>query len=267
VKKILLPIFMLLLLAGCEKKFNNPVDVTYSQYQILSVSSFQSFKYSTSNSSITIFVKVDSPQVVKQVTADIFDPSGNELKGSPIQLFDNGSSASSDTTANDGEFTNKFKMSTSDPIGKYSINFSVLGTDGQTKLVAVQYFNYNNGQINYAPVISNLVMADSITRGVDFVFTVTASDSNGLNDIKYVYFQLFKPDSSQVTDQQGDSLFEMQDDGDLVHYGDGTAGDGIYSYKNSFASTAPPGVWRFEFQAVDRSNAVSNVITHNILVK
>jgi hypothetical protein len=67
-----------------------------------------------------------------------------------------------------------------------------------------------------------------------------------------------------MTNQTGDTLFSMNDFGDYVSYGDAVAGDGIYSYKNTFSSGATKGIRRFEFFAVDRSGLLSNVITHYI---
>ena len=55
----------------------------------------------------------------------------------------------------------------------------------------------------------------------------------------------------------------MVDNGDSV-LGDAKAGDGIYSFKNTFGPTAQTGNWQFEFQAKDKSGAVSNVIKQTL---
>jgi hypothetical protein len=59
----------------------------------------------------------------------------------------------------------------------------------------------------------------------------------------------------------------MSDDGNLTSDGDQIAGDGIYSAKQAFKSGSPTGTWRFEFQAKDIRNGLSNVIIQNIVVK
>ena len=133
--------------------------------------------------------------------------------------------------------------------------------------VARGSFNYNNGQNNVTPVISDLVCPNSINRGVDFIFSVTANDPNGLNDIESVSFKLFRPDGTIVEESPGDTLFAMHDDGDLGTFGDSTAGDGVYSFKNSFALTAQTGNWKFIFQAEDRGGSLSNIIEHFISVQ
>jgi hypothetical protein len=264
-KKILLPIFTLLLLAGCEKKFNNPVDVTTSQFQVLSTSNFQFYRYNTDSPSIIVFLKVDNSQDVSQVSAHIFDPDGNELDGSPIKLFDDGKiSVSGDTTANDGEYTNKFKMSASDPVGQYGIKFYVQGTDGEVKLAAIQYFNYDNGQTNQPPVISNVNAPDTlvVTHATNITMTVNVSDPNGLSDIQNVYFISYKPDGTTNNTQ-----YSLYDDGNTSSDGDVKANDGIYSIIIQIAPSNTKGIYRFDFHAVDKSNAVSNIISQNIVVK
>ena len=50
-----------------------------------------------------------------------------------------------------------------------------------------------------------------------------------------VYFELFRPDGTVVEENPGDTIFSMHDDGNSEVFGDEIAGDGIYSFKNSFA--------------------------------
>jgi hypothetical protein len=56
----------------------------------------------------------------------------------------------------------------------------------------------------------------------------------------------------------------MFDDG--VSGGDTVANDGIYSLRVSLPPTTVTGTYRFEFQAVDRSAASSNIIVHRLTV-
>jgi hypothetical protein len=58
----------------------------------------------------------------------------------------------------------------------------------------------------------------------------------------------------------------MVDNGDKEGFGDEKAGDGLFSFKNSFGTTSQTGNWRFEFQAKDKSNELSGVIIHNLQV-
>ena len=58
----------------------------------------------------------------------------------------------------------------------------------------------------------------------------------------------------------------MYDDGPSGGHGDLVAGDGIYSFSHPFGTGSTKGIWRFEFQAKDIHNGLSNVITKNIKV-
>ena len=81
---------------------------------------------------------------------------------------------------------------------------------------------------------------------------------NGLSDIDSVYTDFYSPNNP--------SAFRvlMFDDGDEAH-GDLVAGDGIYSFKNIFQNAQ--GERKFEFWARDRAGALSNMITHIVVVK
>jgi hypothetical protein len=59
----------------------------------------------------------------------------------------------------------------------------------------------------------------------------------------------------------------MYDDGNLSGIsGDDIAGDGIYSIIIQLPPNTQKGKYRFEFQAIDKSNASSNILTHYIYV-
>lgn len=120
---------------------------------------------------------------------------------------------------------------------------------------------------NIPPVISNLSAPDSLTvlpqDTVLILLSIRASDANGLDDIKSVFFNSYRSDG---TPSSGNP-FEMFDDGNRYGTGDITKGDGVYSRIVILPPGTTPGLRRFDFQAVDKSFAYSNVISHNILVK
>lgn len=266
-KKTFYLIFLSLLLVGCEKKFDNVVNAPLPNYRVEYISNLSSFKYSPSDSNVTLYLKVSSTNNISEVTCSVYDPDGNELATSPIQLLDNGDLSIGDTTKGDGVYTNKFPLNHSEPIGKYSVKYFIQDNSKNTKLAAVQYFSYDNGQTNEPPVLSNLIMSDSIGFDQTFTFSVKVTDPNGYSDISQVYYELYRPDGTQVTNSQGISKFPMYDNGDTAGNGDVTKGDGIFTFKLSFPSGQQMGTWKFIFKAVDRSGATSNVITHNIVVK
>jgi hypothetical protein len=117
----------------------------------------------------------------------------------------------------------------------------------------------------FPPVISAYSIPDSVAIGSPFVVSVKVTDSRGLSDISQVYFQLFDPNGVQQG-QGTQNYFLMYDDGPSSSHGDLVAGDGIYSFSHPFAAGSTKGNWRFEFQAKDIHNGLSNVITKNIKV-
>ncbi len=233
-------------------------------YQVTSVSSFKDFTYLPGDSSITVFVKIQSFESVKQVYFNIYSSDSKKINSSVVNLFDDGKTAEhGDFTASDGTFTNKFPLSQSYPVGNYLIEFFVDDVEGETKKAAVQKFFYDNGQSNVAPVISDLVAPDSVTvvdpKSVIFI-SIKATDANGLNDIRSVNFTSRKPDSTIA------GTIEMFDDGGAKS-GDQTASDGIYSVLIEVTPQNQKGIYTFDFKAEDQRKAVSNIISHKINIK
>jgi hypothetical protein len=263
-------IFLLIpiLLGGCKKDFNNIVETQPMSYQVVGVNTADQFTYVPSDSLMTANITLNSSANVKDVSINIFTSDNVQLNNSAIQLFDNGKTdQTGDILKGDNTYSNKFPLSHYDPKGTYQIQYYVTDLSGNTKLAAVHSFVFDNGQANIAPVISKLVIPDSIALGVSFIFSVTASDSNGLNDILTVFYKLYRPDGSLVTNTQGISQFPLSDNGDFSVTGDDKANDGIYTNKLTFPNGQPTGSWKFEFQAKDRSGLLSNIITHYIVVK
>jgi len=248
-------IFIPLLLWGCEKTYDSVIDVTQNEYQVTSVAGIKD--------TVDLKVPGDSLMNVRLIFSsgsrfnvayfDVYAFDNSKLNPSAVELF----------PITDIIYQNEFILKKENPIGNYRVNFFVTGFDGKTNQVAVKSFYFNNGQDNVAPVLSNLVIPDSVVREQTFIITIEASDSNGLNDIASVFFNLFRPDSSVVVE----GPFLMHDDGNFDVFGDLVAGDGIFSFKNLFASTAQIGNWRFVFQAEDRSGDLSNIVEHYLFVE
>ena len=162
-KKFLFLLIPIILIGGCEKDFNSVVDNEISNYQVTGVSSFNISQYFPGDSSLTLFVRIQSFVNVSRVYFNIFSSEAKQLNSSPIDLYDDGNtSAHADFTAGDGTFSNRFPLSQSYPIGNYIVEYFVTGNDGKTSKAAVQQFVYDNGQTNVAPVISDLIAPDTI---------------------------------------------------------------------------------------------------------
>jgi hypothetical protein len=243
-----------LLIWGCEKTYDNLIDSSTDNFQVSSVVGIKdTVDLKEPADSLLSLRLIFTPQSeVNKVFFDVFASDNSRLNSSPIEMQE----------VSNNIFENQFILRRENPIGNYNVKFSVTGFDGKNKQVAWSTFYFNNGQDNVAPILSDLVIPDTIARGVSFVFSVIAMDSNGLSDIEFVYFVLYRPDSTVVEQ----SPFFMQDDGD-PGFGDEVAGDGIYSFKNSFGDTAQTGNWRFLFQAEDRSDSSSNIIEHFLFVQ
>lgn len=268
-KKSLLS-FLLIISAiyyGCEKDFDSVVDQSPVLYQVTGVRTIDSVRYIPNDSLVLITIAFNKSIDLRSVFTDIYASDGSKLNNNSFSLLDNGKTENGDLVAGDNTFSNKFPLSEFYPNGTYTINYYTEDKNNSIKQVAIQNFKYDNGQANVVPIISNLIITDTITRGVSFIFSVVASDSNGLNDIEYVYFELFRPDSSQVFPSPGVTKFIMHDDGNFDVFGDQTAGDGIFSFKNSFGTSSQIGKWRFVFQAIDRGKKFSNILTHFMQVQ
>jgi hypothetical protein len=256
---LLIPIF----LGGCEKNYNNVVDSQIS-YQIESVSSFDNYVYSASDSLITISLKVNSSADIKDIYFDIYSSDNNKLNDSPVELYDNGVISNGDTTAGDNKYSARFPMSRSYPVGLYTIKYFITDINNNTKQAAIKSFEYDNNQNDLPPQISDLAAPDTVKvadpKSIIFM-SVSASDPNGSTDIKEVYFISYRPDGSTSNEKN-----QMYDDGDDLH-GDLKAGDGIYSILIQVTPQNTKGIYKFNFRATDRSNKLSNIISHNIVIQ
>ena len=261
-KKFALLLLLPVLFWGCEKTYDSVINPKQTNtIQVTNISPIDSVDYLTSDSVLTFAITFNSTEQVQSAYFNILKPDGTPLNPLGYQLFNDGDiSAHGDSSAGDNTFSYKLTMSNSYISGVYIVQYYVEDIYGTINYISAQNFVFDNGKDKFAPVLSNLNLPDSVALTQTFVFNITASDSNGLDDIENVSFVLYRPDSTLA------GRFQMHDDGNLSVWGDSTAGDGIYSYRNSFSPTAQTGYWRFEFQAIDRSNLLSNKIIQNLKV-
>lgn len=255
-------LFCLALLFGCDKIPSGVTETSESNYQVLGSEAPLSFKYFKGDSSFTVAIRLNPGGEVAKAWADLYSPDNDRLNKEPVILQDNGSASNGDSLKNDNVFSGRVDLAQSYPNGKYRIDYFVLSSDGITRKVAESSFNYDNNQINFPPVLSDLVMPDSVNAGEMFVFTIKVTDPNGLNDVKKVSFKFIRKENSTVSDP-----VDMWDDGNLEFHGDAVARDGIYSFKNSFSADVKGRTREFVFQAADRRDSLSNIISHNIYIK
>jgi hypothetical protein len=249
---LLIPLFIW----GCEKTYDNIIDVSQDSYQVTVVAHKDSLDLKNPADSIINIRVIFSPESeVLNVSFDIFASDNSKLNSSPVKLEEEGQNL----------FKTDFELKEEYPNGNYNINFTVTGTGGNSKMAAVSSFHFNNGQDNFPPVIANTVIEpDTVvvdTMTVVIFTSVEASDPNGKADIEEVYFIVYRPDSTT----SGNKTF-LFDDGNLEN-GDAIAGDGIYSRLIEVNETNAKGTYRFEFQAEDRLGELSNIINHLVLIQ
>ena len=259
--------FLLLIFSACEEIPDEVIEQTKVYNKVKSISAPDNFSFSQTDSILTTSIEFENSKYIGKVWLLIKSEDGTVTIISSLLMLDNGNLAvNGDQKADDNIFSAKAGISKKYSNGKYFIEYyvedNVKPVNENVTKVAVHFFNYNNNQVSYTPVISNLTIPNSVGRGESFIFTLKVDDQNGLGDISQVYFKLFRPDGTFADPQNGLGYFLMVDDGNLDVFGDQSAGDGIYSYKNSFGTTSQIGSWKFEFQAKDKGNNLSNVITH-----
>lgn len=245
-----------LLIWGCEQTYDNVVDTSTENYQVTSIVGVKdTVDLKVPGDSVLNLRMIFSPQSeVNKPYFSIFASDNSQLNSSPIEMIE---------VANN-VFDNQYILTSEDPIGNYTIKFSVTGFDGINKQVATSNFFFNNGQDNVAPVISNTVIEPDtvvVTETTAIFTSVEVEDSNGQSDILEVYFIVYRPDGTT----NGNKI-QLFDDGSSTN-GDVTAGDGIYSRLIQVDETNQKGTYRFEFQAKDRLGALSNILNHYVLIQ
>ncbi len=174
-----------------------------------------------------------------------------------LELADAGTGA--DTTKGDGVFSGliTFSLQRSE-IGALRVELTANSTSGYQSNTFILPLLIVRG--NHAPTLSSLQSPDTLklsSQTQSILLTVRAADQDGLADIRQVVFNSFLPDGRASSGNP----FRMYDDGTN---GDVTLGDGVYSLR--VAAPTNVGQYRFEFQASDRSNAVSAALVHTISV-
>ncbi len=264
-KKIIVMIFLpLLFFYGCAKEDGTIVDpVTNganSRVAVVSVDSPDTLTYSVVTT-FTAIIILSHPEEIKSVTATLNDFRDN-IPLATVALSQ--SAQFNDTTA---EYSASFGIDTTFTSGVYSIDFAVTLISGLSEKLAVKYIYIKRIYENSPPVLSNLVIPDTVAFNEKFTFHVDVYDINGASDVREVYYKLYKPDGALIVNSQGISEFPLSDSGDTSESGDVTAGDGIYTMQLLIPTGQPAGVWRMDFQAIDYHDSLSNIISHNLTVQ
>lgn len=220
---------------------------------------------------ITLRASLDGPSPSStEIVYNIIAPDGALFVAGTIA--DNG--IFPDTTPLDGQFA--LRKSIAIPtamIGTFTVQIYARNSSNEESIsiaLPITVFNADNA----APVLSSLFAPDTVIvpsgSDVNFVkVSLTAADSQGLNDIVSVSLKSLRPDSSVA------GMFPLYDDGGTVvrptfniASGDSIASDGRYTLVIPIFSSTLKNTYReFVFTATDRSNAVSQLVIKRVYIQ
>lgn len=260
-KKLILIFTAVLFFVSCDEIPNDVIDVEEADYQIVKIESPSLIVLTQEETELVTSLQLSTSENIEKVTAQILSIDGRYTMSSGKELKDDGTAP--DENSNDLIYTTSFVLTEEIPTDNYIIEFFVTSL-GEQKKAAVKNFRYDNGTSNIPPVLSDVIAPDSMIVDTTKKFTVSvlANDENGLSDINSVYFYLSQPDT--ITTKPQVFLF---DDGNLLAHGDSIANDGRFSVILKIGKINRKGIYLFEFQAEDKGNKKSEILTHNFLVK
>ena len=175
-------------------------------------------------------------------------------------LFDDGKN--SDGAARDGVFGRAIPTAKFCGEGTFSVVLRAIDATNAESPALVDLLNVRRRGVNLPPTVSNLSAPTTISRNRTpntYTLSVLVNDPNCIADLKRVFFNTFLPNGNPSSGNP----FVMRDDG---KEGDAVAADGRYALTIQITTQNATGVYRFEFQAEDKTGALSNKITQNITV-
>ncbi len=261
----LLIILVLSLFTACKDEIlTGIIESSRNSLVIKKIIAPEWFAYSPGDSLYKFQVEINNSDIIKEFWVRLRLHDGSETLIEYLPLKDDGNLKSSgDTIAGDNVYSGLLPMSKQFPAGKYVIEGFVLEKNEASvdaKKVFAFYLDYTSESENYSPEITEVIVPSSGSVNQRITLSVKVSDPNGLNDIIEVYYELYRPDGTQVKNSQGITKFPMFDDGNSNINGDANAGDGVYTVSLTFPDGQPSGKWRFVFGARDRAGAISQPV-------
>jgi len=257
-QKLLIIFFFALLFFGCDGVEDGLIDPSLGEFNVTNIEAPNTLSYSGANTKLVTSITFSDSKYLLSVWVKI---------GSQDGTFDI-TYHQDMTKAGDNEYTASIPMDSLMPSINYTIDYFYQTESQDEKKIASHDFAYDNMQGNVAPVLSNPNIPSEINRDVDFAFSVRVTDENGYDDVEKVYYELFKPNGDQIKNSQGIKQFQLFDNGKTGENGDMVEKDSIYTVLLNFPTgAAETGTWKFEIRARDRRGELSNMITHNVVVK
>tara|TARA_B100001287_G_scaffold80374_1_gene66947 strand:+ start:1093 stop:1920 length:828 start_codon:yes stop_codon:yes gene_type:complete len=199
-------------------------------------------------------------------------------KNDTLRLYDDESEG--DILANDNIFSRKIKNSSSVILNvipksaKDSVFLSVQSMyKGRLIKSDVEFFILGN----IHPKIGSITLPQSVDRPtsnadpnivntIKFTVSANASDANGLDDIKRVFFRSYHVGLDSLMNN-GNPILLLDDGSGPNGNGDLQKGDGTFSRTISISENALVGTYQWTFEAQDKSNAYSDTVKRTIVVK
>lgn len=272
--KIILILLAALFISACEENKFSPFDLNLQPPYLKEL---RLGKYTIDTDTIrnnNQFSIYDTITILNDIEILAFDPDGfndiKEIKFNIVQDKDNKLIQVSylypmiqiptGTESYDVKFQGVIKFEiTRQIVGKFRVN--VIGYDisgNHSNLLSTSFSIIRSGK---PPVLSDLRAPDTLllpSFGSKIInLSVRCTDEN--NDIKEVYFKSL--DSSDPNRK-----FYLYDSGNLALHGDSLANDGIFSIRIELPYNMTPKPYRFEFEAKDFTELLSNKILHTINV-
>lgn len=258
-------ILLLLLISSCDDIPNEVIENNFDGIRVMNLTAPDVYEPQNSSEEFNVLAGFNQTNNIDSVWFNVSWTGDNKTVVRKIYMTDTGDkNLYGDEKENDKVYSGKTSSLNDESSGKYKLEVFSLDKQGNQKIVALRYFQLTSMAQNIAPVLNNLVMADSVNRGEKFVFKISATDQNGLTDVIKVYYELYRPDGSKISNSQGISEFPLFDNG-LAD--DTQANDGEFTSALTFPVDYETGTYRFDFTAVDKTDAKSNIISHNLVVK
>jgi hypothetical protein len=253
-RKIILAILLLITFWGCDGIEDSIVDPSEEVFGVSKIEAPDELKYSGDNTMLNTSILFTDTKAITNVWVKVAT-----IDESSVITYHN------NMVKSDGnKYTVSIAMNQEMPSMVYTINYYFSTSIQAEKKISSHNFRYDNMQNNVSPVLSEANIPNQVKLNENFLFSVRVTDENGYDDVKNVFYELFKPNGEQIENSQGIKEFPLYDDGSN---GDLVAKDSIYTTRLMFPSSkAETGTWNIKLKARDRQNALSNEISHNIVV-
>lgn len=237
------------LLAACGEFSNDPLN------QPPVILSLQAPAYVSASDTIFVYT-FDRESDTLSVSATVTMSSGSVVSSAFSKNFtDDG--LNGDHAAYDGIFTAILNSTALQQQQTSEFNCSITPSErGKNSGETIQIIILQNPDNGHPPVISNLVIPDTVytSMATEFKITVQVSDPEGFSDIESV---------TRVNVTLSGQPRPLNDDG---LNGDAQAGDGIYTETVSVNPPPALGKYLFRIKALDKSGLESNSLEKEIVI-